>query len=147
MTNQDSLEELERLLKVRLEEWQLRDKNEHPRSKPVLTITQEPDCGAENAAKRLCSELELHFYDWEVVEQIAKDERVSMQVESTLEKHPVSGWLADFLAGLQPEYNLTVAALRACHGGCEEVLLRSCGTVRVSEWSSYWLSYCSRFGW
>jgi len=108
MTNHESLAELERLLKVRLEEWQLRDKNEQPRTKPVLAITQEPGCGAENIAKRLCSELQLHLYDWEVVEQIAKDEKVSTQVVATLEKYPVGGWFADYVAKLEPEYSLTL---------------------------------------
>jgi cytidylate kinase len=106
MKNQDSLEELEKLLKVRLVEWQLREKKEPPRSRPVLTITQEPGCGAENIARRLCSELDLHLYDWELVEQIAKDEHVSAQLVSALEKNPPSEF-ADFLADLAPELSLS----------------------------------------
>ena len=106
MKNYDSLEELERLLTVRLEEWFLHEKNEQSQPKPVVTITQEPGCGAETIAERLCSELDLHLYDWELVEQIAKDEQVSAQLVSTLEKNPPSGF-ADFLAGLAPEYGLT----------------------------------------
>ncbi len=108
MKNEDSLAELERLLKVRLQEWQLRDKYKQSRPRPVITITQEPGCGAESIARRICSELGLHLYDWEVVEQIAKDEHVSTQVVATLEKDPVEGWFADLVAELEPEYSLTV---------------------------------------
>ncbi len=106
MKHHDSIEELNRLLKVRLEEWQLREKEERPRPKPLITITQEPGCGAERIAERLCSELGLHLYDWELVEQIAKDEHVSAQLVSALEKNPPDGF-ADFLAELNPEYGLT----------------------------------------
>ena len=106
MKKHDSLEELHRLLNVRLEEWFLNKKNEQSQPKPVVAITQEPGCGAETIAERLCSELDLHLYDWELVEQIAKDEKVSAQLVSTLEKNPPSGF-ADFLADLAPEYGLT----------------------------------------
>ncbi len=106
MKNYDALEELDRLLKMRLMEWQLGEKIEQSRPKPVITITQEPGCGAETIAQRLCSELDLHLYDWELVEQIAKDEQMSAQLVSMLEKNPPSGF-ADFLAALAPEYGLT----------------------------------------
>jgi len=106
MKDHDSIEELNRLLKVRLEEWQLREKPEQPRPKPVVTITREPGCGGESIAERLCAELGLHLYDWELVEQIAKDEQVSAQLVSTLEKYPPSGF-ADYLAEFDPEHNLT----------------------------------------
>ena len=106
MKRHDSIEELNRLLKVRLEEWRLREKPEPPRPKPVVTITREPGCGGESIAERLCSELDLHLYDWELVEQIAKDEQVSAQLVSTLEKNPPSGF-ADYLAEFDPQHNLT----------------------------------------
>jgi cytidylate kinase len=106
MKHHDSIEELNRLLKVRLEEWQLREKDGQPRPKLVVTITQEPGCGGERIAERLCSELDLHLYDWELVEQIAKDEHVSAQLVSALETNPPDEF-ADFLAELNPEYALT----------------------------------------
>ncbi|HTO63462.1 MAG TPA: cytidylate kinase-like family protein [Bradyrhizobium sp.] len=106
MSGEDSLEQLTKLLKVRLVEWQMREKNEQPRPKPVVTITQEPGCGAEAIAERLCSELDLHLYDWELVEQIAKDEKVSAHLVSWLEKNPPTE-LADFLADLAPGYGLS----------------------------------------
>ena len=104
MKNHNSIEELNRLLKVRLEEWS-HQRHQEVRPKPLITITQEPGCGAEKIAERLSSELGLHLYDWELVEQIAKDEHVSAQLVSALEKNPPNGF-ADFLAELNPEYGL-----------------------------------------
>ena len=90
MTGNDSIEELERLLKVRLEEWRLREKSPQDRPKPIVTITREPGSGGESIAERLSSELGMNLYDWELVEQIAKDEKVSTRLVSALEKHPRS---------------------------------------------------------
>ena len=106
MKEPDPVEELNRLLMMRLEECVLREKNEQSRPKPVVTITWEPGCGEESIAERLCSELGMHLYDWELVEQIAKDEQVSTQLVSSLEKNPPTGF-ADFLAEIAPEYGLT----------------------------------------
>ncbi len=106
MKNHHAIEELNRLLKVRLEECQLGKKNGQPPPKPVITITREPGCGAEAIDERLCSEFGLRLYDWELVEQIAKDEDVSARLVSDLEKNPPTGF-ADFLAELEPEYSLT----------------------------------------
>jgi cytidylate kinase len=97
MKHHDSIEELNRLLKVRLQESQLPEKQERPRPRPVVTITREPGSGGERIAQRLCSELDLRHYDWELVEQIAKDEHVSAQLVSTLEKYP-PGAFEDYLA-------------------------------------------------
>jgi cytidylate kinase len=51
----------------------------------------------------------MHLYDWELVEQIAKDRKVSARLVSTLEKDPPNAF-ADFLAELQPQYGLTSQA-------------------------------------
>ena len=106
MKHHDSVEELNRLLKVRLEEMFAREKSKQSRPQPVITITREPGCGAESIDEKLCSELGLHLYDWELVEQIAKDEHVSAQLVARLEKTPPSGF-EDFLAELDPEHGLT----------------------------------------
>src|SRR3974390_315596 len=90
MKSHDSVEELNRLLKARIAEWQLREKNKDFHPKPVVTITREPGCGGEAIAQKLAAELGLHLYDWELVEKIARDEDVSMQLVSTLEKHPTT---------------------------------------------------------
>src|SRR5208282_18576 len=100
MTDHDSVEEMRRLLQVRLQEWCLREKNPEYRPKPVVTITREPGCGGESIAERLCAELGLHLYDWELVEQIAKDEDVSPQLVSKLEENmptELEEWMDELL--------------------------------------------------
>jgi cytidylate kinase len=75
MTSRESDEEMRRLLQARLQEWGLREAHPESRPGPVVTITREPGCGGESIAEQLCAELNLHLYDWELVEQIAKVER------------------------------------------------------------------------
>ena len=106
MKDHNSVEELNRLLRVRLEEWLARARKDQARSHPIITITREPGCGAESIDERLCSELGLHLYDWELVEEIAKDEQVSARLVSDLEKNPPN-WFADCLSDLNPGNSLT----------------------------------------
>ncbi len=106
MKQHDSIEELNRLLKIRLEEMFARAKDEQPPPRPVITITREPGCGAESIDEMICSELGLHLYDWDLVQEIAKDERVSARLVSDLEKNPPN-WFADYLADFNPDYSLT----------------------------------------
>ena len=106
MKKGDSVEEMNRLLRVRLEEWRLGERKAHPRPSPVVTITREPGCGAESIPERLCSELGLHLYDWELVEQIAKDREVSAQLVAALERDPPSEF-GDYLAELQGKQGLS----------------------------------------
>jgi len=95
---------MNRLLKARLEELRLSNKGPEYRHKPVITVTREPGSGAEPIVEKLCSELGMHRYDWELVEQIAKDEHVSAQLVSWLEQHPPTG-VEDFFGDLFSEFN------------------------------------------
>ena len=74
MTQPDAVEEMSLLFKVRLQEWRLREMDSGYRPKPVITITREPGCGGESVAQMISVESGLHLYDWELIEQIAKDE-------------------------------------------------------------------------
>jgi len=82
---------------------------------PVIAISREPGSGGEAIAERLSAELSLHLYTWEIVEQIAKDEHVSVQVVSTLEEKGRTE-LEDWLAEVRGNHDLTsyayVEALR-----------------------------------
>jgi len=71
MTINDSIEEMRRLLQARLQEWRLREGQPQYRPKPVVAIPEEPGCGEESIAERLCAELGFHLYRWELVEQIS----------------------------------------------------------------------------
>ena len=114
MKDHDSTEELNRLLNVRLKEWRLRD-NTPNRPNPVVTITREPGSGGESIAKELSAALGYHLYDWELVEQIAKDEKISPELVSTVDEHYRSVY-EDWQADLEGEYDLSsrayIAALK-----------------------------------
>jgi cytidylate kinase len=109
MTNNNSIEEMRRLLQARLQEWRLLEGQPQYQPKPVVAITEEPGCRGESVAERLCAELGFHLYGWELVEQIAKDADVSTRLVSSLEAHPRSE-LEDWLAELQGNLNLTSQA-------------------------------------
>ncbi|MGB8295780.1 MAG: cytidylate kinase-like family protein [Polyangia bacterium] len=99
MTSDESLEALRRLMEARLYEWRQSEKGRPPRPGPVITISREPGCRGESIAKKVAAELGLHLYTWEIVEQIAKDEHVSVQVVSTLDekgRSELEDWLAEF---------------------------------------------------
>lgn len=145
MKHHDSIEELNRLLKVRLEEWQLGEKPEPSRPKPVVTITREPGSGGERIAEGLCSELGLYLYDWELVEQIAKDEKVSAQLVSSLERNPPN-WFADYLADFEPQYGL---ASEGYVGSLKQILLAIAVTgnaVIVGRGSNFFLAPDKKIG-
>ena len=92
-------EVLDQLVKVRFDEWQLRDKRKELEPGPIVTVSRESGCGGEAIAERLSVELKLHLYSWEIVEQIAKDAHVSAQVVSTLDEKTQSemeDWLGSF---------------------------------------------------
>jgi cytidylate kinase len=109
MTNNDSVEEMRRLLQARLQEWRLREAQPQYQPKPVVAITEEPGCGGESVAEKLCADLGFHLYSWELVEQIAKDADVSTRLVSTLEAHPRSE-LEDWLAQFEGDFNLSTQA-------------------------------------
>jgi cytidylate kinase len=103
MEDNGRVEEMSRLIQARLDEWRLREKDPQYRPKPVVAITREPGCGAESVAERLCSELGMHLFDWEVVEQIAQDARVSTELVSSIENNPRSEFV-DFGGDLLSEF-------------------------------------------
>src|SRR3974390_1136994 len=120
MTHNDSVEEMRRLLQVRLEEWRLREKNEQYRPKPVVTITREPGSGGESIAQRLSGELGLHLYDWELIERIAKDEDVDTRLVSKLEETTPT----EFEEGMDELLGESNLSSQAYFGSLKRVLLK-----------------------
>jgi cytidylate kinase len=125
MASHNSVDALNRLLKVRLEEWRLRENRPQYRPKPVLAITREPGSGGESIAERLSAELGLDLYSWELVELIAKDAHVATKLVSTLDEHERSEldeWLAEFQGDGHLSYQAYAESLKrvlftiAAHG-------------------------------
>jgi len=106
MTSDASIEALRGMMEARLYEW--RQSAEKPTSKvgPVVTVSRQAGCRGESISERVAAELGLHLYTWEIVEQIAKDEHVSVQVVSTLDEKARTE-LEDWLTGFQGTHNLS----------------------------------------
>ena len=109
MTSEESIEALRRLMEARLYEWRQSEKRRPPRPGRVVTISREPGCRGESIAGKVAGELGLHLYTWEIVEQIAKDEHVSVQMVSTLDEKARSE-LEDWLAEFEGTHNLSTDA-------------------------------------
>ena len=106
MTSDASIEALRGMMEARVYEWrQSAEKRPSPPG-PVVTISREPGCRGESISERVATELGLHLYTWEIVEQIAKDEHVSVQVASTLDEKARTE-LEDWLTGFQGTHNLS----------------------------------------
>jgi cytidylate kinase len=106
MTSDGSMEALREMMEARLYEWSQSEKKRPSQPGPVVTISREPGCRGDSIAEKVAAELGLHLYTWEIVEQIAKDEHVSVQVASTLDEKARTE-LEDWLAGFQGTHNLS----------------------------------------
>ena len=95
-----TIDSLERFLEVELQAWSGKDKTSKSIQRgPVIAITRQPGCDGESIAKTLAKKLGLVLYDWEIVEQIAKDTHVSQQVVATLGEQlrsELDDWLTGF---------------------------------------------------
>ena len=100
MTTIDSVNQF---LEGQLQVWVRRDEEPESLCKgPVIALTREPGSGGEAIARLLAKELGLVLYDWEILEQIAKDAHVSEQVVATLDvkcQSALNGWLSGFTRG------------------------------------------------
>ena len=106
MTSDGSIEALRGMIEARVYEWRQSEEKRPSQPGPVVTISREAGCRGESISERVAAELGLHLYTWEIVEQIAKDEHVSVQVVSTLDEKARTE-LEDWLAGFQGTHNLS----------------------------------------
>ena len=98
------------LLKQRVEEWRQRKNDPAFQPKPVVAVTREPGCGGESIAERIAAELEMHLYNWELVERIARDASVDAKLVSQLEEDPATvfeDYLEDLVAEYRREYHFS----------------------------------------
>ena len=109
MTSDASIKALRGMMEARVYEWRQSAEKRPSQPGPVITISRGPGCRGESISERVAAELGLHLYTWEIVEQIAKDEHVSVQVVSTLDEKARSE-LEDWLAEFQGTHNLSTDA-------------------------------------
>jgi cytidylate kinase len=99
MTTGGSLDQVNDFIEAQMYEWRQRRGQSQPVPRPTITITRQPGSGAEAIAKKLATALNMRFYSWEIVEEIAKSAHVSTKVVATLDEKSHSelqDWLADF---------------------------------------------------
>ena len=106
MTSDGSIEALRGMMEARVYEWRQSAEKRPSQPGPVVTVSREEGCRGESISERVAAELGLHLYTWEIVEQIAKDEHVSVQVVSTLDEKAQTE-LENWLTGFEGTHNLS----------------------------------------
>jgi len=106
MTSDASIKALRGMMEARVYEWRQSAEKRPSQPGPVVTVSRESGCRGESISESVAAELGLHLYTWEIVEQIAKDEHVSVQVVSTLDEKARTE-LEDWLTGFQGTHNLS----------------------------------------
>jgi len=106
MTSDASIEALRGMMEARVYEWRQSEEKRPTQPGPIVTVSREEGCRGESISERVAAELGLHLYTWEIVEQIAKDEHVSVQVVSTLDEKARTE-LEDWLTGFQGTHNIS----------------------------------------
>jgi cytidylate kinase len=97
---------LDKLVEEQITRWQSNRKRKYKKPiRPVITISRLPGCDAWNIAKQLSEDLEIDFFDQEIVDQIAKNADVSRRVVETVDEQDNSIVL-DWLSTLTAERHL-----------------------------------------
>jgi cytidylate kinase len=106
MASDASIEALRGMMEARVYEWRQSAEKRPSQPGPVVTVSRQAGCRGESISERVAAELGFHLYTWEIVEQIAKDEHVSVQVVSTLDEKARTE-LEDWLTGFQGTHNIS----------------------------------------
>jgi len=106
MTSDASIKALRGMMEARVYEWRQSAEKRPSQPGPVVTVSRESGCRGKSISERVAAELGLHLYTWEIVEQIAKDKHVSVQVVSTLDEKARTE-LEDWLTGFQGTHNIS----------------------------------------
>jgi cytidylate kinase len=93
---------LDKLVEEQIVRWQSNKKRKYKKPiRPVITMSRLPGCDAWNIAKQISADLEIDFFDQEIVDQIAKDADVSRRLVETLDEQDnsiVLDWLSTLTA-------------------------------------------------
>ena len=97
---------LDKLVEEQIKRWQSNRKRKYKKPiRPVITISRLPGCDAWNIAKQISADLEIDFFDQEIVDEIAKNADVSRRVVETVDEQDNSIVL-DWLSTLTAERHL-----------------------------------------
>jgi cytidylate kinase len=97
---------LDKLVEEQIERWQSNRKRKYKKPiRPVITMSRLPGCNTWDIAKQISKDLEIDFFDQEIVEEIAKNAEVSRRVVETVDEQDNSIVL-DWLSMLTAERHL-----------------------------------------
>ncbi|MGA3282347.1 MAG: cytidylate kinase-like family protein [Smithella sp.] len=97
---------LDKLVEEQIERWQSNRKRKYKKPiRPVITISRLPGCNAWDIAKQISKDLEIDFFDQEIVDEIAKNADVNRRVVETVDEQDNSIVL-DWLSMLTAERHL-----------------------------------------
>jgi cytidylate kinase len=89
---------LDKLVEEQIERWQSNRKRKYKKPiRPVITISRLPGCNAWDIAKQISKDLEIDFFDQEIVDEIAKNADVNRRVVETVDEQDnsiVLDWLS-----------------------------------------------------
>lgn len=97
---------LDKLVEEQIKKWQSNRKRKYKKPiRPVITISRIPGCNAWNIAKKISEELEIDFFDKEIVDDISQNADVNRRVVETVDEQDNSIVL-DWLSTLTVERHL-----------------------------------------
>lgn len=86
------------LIENQIKNWQVNTQKRYKKPiRPVITISRLPGAGRMMLAKELAKELEIDYFDHEIVEAIAKNTKISESVIDTLDEEDrsiIDDWIA-----------------------------------------------------
>ena len=93
---------LDKLVEEQIKRWQSNRKRKYKKPiRPVITISRLPGCGAWEIAEQISTDLEIDFFDSEIVDKIAENAEVNRRVVETLDEQDnsiVLEWLSTLTA-------------------------------------------------
>jgi len=94
------------LVEEQIARWQSNRKRKYKKPiRPVITISRLPGCDAWNIAKQISENLEVDFFDQEIVDEIARNADVNRRVVETVDEQDNS-IILDWLSMLTAERHL-----------------------------------------
>ena len=93
---------LDKLVEEQIKRWQSNRKRKYKKPiRPVITISRLPGCNTWEIAEQISTDLEIDFFDSEIVDKIAENAEVNRRVVETLDEQDnsiVLEWLSTLTA-------------------------------------------------
>jgi cytidylate kinase len=97
---------LDKLIEEQIDKWQSNRKRRYKKPiRPVITISRLPGCNTWDIAEQISKDLEIDFFDQEIVDEIARNADVNRRVVETVDEQDNSIVL-DWLSMLTMERHL-----------------------------------------